>query len=210
VSHLKVVSPPDQALFDALVTALPMNSALRRLDLNRQYSDADQDLSPVILAWGKNTELKTVSLDWFGSIDKLLCTAMQNGLGMNGILESLELNRVHLADDNSDLWCRALSFLRTNKTLKSLMVTLDSDVADPRVAAVRTGIAAILSRPAGFTPSRGIYRSHHRTPTQHDAQVNPFSTRWKTSSIDGRRDKQMAVHLEKNYALERPSHLATE
>jgi hypothetical protein len=48
-------------------------------------------------------------------MDELLCTAMQNGLEPSETLESLELNLAPLCDENADLWCRALSFLRTNK-----------------------------------------------------------------------------------------------
>jgi hypothetical protein len=40
---------------------------------------------------------------------------MTDGLGMNETLESLELSNVHLTGDNSDLWRKAFSFLRTNK-----------------------------------------------------------------------------------------------
>jgi hypothetical protein len=36
---------------------------------------------------------------------------------MNETLERLELDDVSLSDDNVAMWCRALSFLRTNKIL---------------------------------------------------------------------------------------------
>ncbi len=49
-------------------------------------------------------------------------TEIKNGLGTNETLESLELKDVPLRDDNADLWCRALSFLHTNKAPKSLAV----------------------------------------------------------------------------------------
>jgi hypothetical protein len=44
------------------------------------------------------------------------------GLGLNATLESLNLINVPLLDENAALWCMALSFLRTNKTLESLLV----------------------------------------------------------------------------------------
>jgi hypothetical protein len=46
---------------------------------------------------------------------------MQNGLGTNATLEHLEFKRVVLCDD-SNLWCRAFSFVHTNKAIKSLAV----------------------------------------------------------------------------------------
>jgi hypothetical protein len=95
---------------------------LRNLVLSGRILDDDTELSPVLLALGKNTGLKTLKIDSFGSMNESLCTAMKDGLGMNETLESLELNDC-LCDENSALWCRALSFLRTNKALKSLMVT---------------------------------------------------------------------------------------
>jgi hypothetical protein len=49
-----------------------------------------------------------------------MSTAMQNGLGLNETLESLELSNVHLPDIDFALWRRAFAFLRTNKTLKVL------------------------------------------------------------------------------------------
>jgi hypothetical protein len=56
---------------------------------------------------------------------------MQNGLGMNETLESLELIPVRLSDDNAYyLWCMALFFLRTNKFLKSVKVDVRRDVTE--------------------------------------------------------------------------------
>jgi Ran GTPase-activating protein (RanGAP) involved in mRNA processing and transport len=43
---------------------------------------------------------------------------MKDGLGMKATLESLKFNNVGY--DTAALWWRALSFLNTNKTLKSL------------------------------------------------------------------------------------------
>jgi hypothetical protein len=54
-------------------------------------------------------------------MDESLCTAMQNRLTRNETLERLELNLVPLWDANA---CKALSFLRTNKALKSFILTL--------------------------------------------------------------------------------------
>jgi hypothetical protein len=53
-----------------------------------------------------------------------LSTAMRDGLRMNETLESLKFNHININDDGADLWCRAFSFLRTNKGLKSLVVSV--------------------------------------------------------------------------------------
>jgi hypothetical protein len=69
---------------------------------------------------------------------------MKDGLEMNTTLASLELDQVHLTDENTDLWCRALSFLRTNNPLKSLSVELDENVNESCAAVFRTDIVAML------------------------------------------------------------------
>jgi hypothetical protein len=146
VSILMVL--PCVALIDALATALPSNSTLRKLSF-RPYSVIH--LSPVFLALGKNQGLKTLIVDGgFGSIDESLCKAIQNALGMNTTLESLKLERVHPTDGNADLWCRALSFLRTNKALKSLMVTMAQNVRQSHAVAFRSDIAAMLQENASL------------------------------------------------------------
>jgi hypothetical protein len=124
VSSIEVVSPLDQTLYSALATALPSNSTMRDLLVSNTRVEDDLDFSPVLLALGHNTGLKTLTLYSFGSMNESLSTAMKDGIGMNVTLESLEFDNVHLTGGNSDLWCRALSFLRTNEALKSLVITL--------------------------------------------------------------------------------------
>jgi hypothetical protein len=76
-------------------------------------------------------------------MDESLCTAIKDGLGMNERLESLDLKNIFLSDDNSDLWCRAFSFLRTNKALKSLSVDVYR-AKEACVSAFYINIAAML------------------------------------------------------------------
>jgi hypothetical protein len=127
VTCIDIMSPRDGTLCNALAAALPSNSTLRRLglELDRRNNDDDRDsFSRFLSALGHNTGLKTLIVQGSYSMNESLCTAMQNGLGMNATLESLELKRAPLYDDNADLWCRAFSFLRTNKALKSLTVDM--------------------------------------------------------------------------------------
>jgi hypothetical protein len=108
-------------------------------------------------------------------MDESLCTAIQNGLGMNETLESLELIRVRLPDDNADLWCRALSFLRANKAIKSLKVNVKRGDTESCLSAFRIDIAAMLQENTSLE-SLSIQSSrikikaedypHHRAPTQ--------------------------------------------
>jgi hypothetical protein len=119
-------------------------------------------------------------------MDEPLSTAMKDGLGMNASLESLELELVHLTDANSDVWHRTFSFLRTNKALKSLMITLDQDVMESCLSAFRIDIAVML---------------------QENTSLESLTIRKSSGSLESLRlsedeDKQMAALLKKNYALE--------
>jgi hypothetical protein len=49
-----------------------------------------------------------------------------------------------MCDDTADMWHSLLSFLRTNKALNSLVITLDQDATESRVSAFRINIAAML------------------------------------------------------------------
>jgi hypothetical protein len=63
VSHIQAVPSLDHALYSALGTALPPNSTLRHLELlGRQDNDDLGCLSTVLLAFGKNTALKTLNV----------------------------------------------------------------------------------------------------------------------------------------------------
>jgi hypothetical protein len=83
-------------------------------------------------------------------MDESLSTAMKDGHGMNATLESLELSPVYLTDDNSDLWGNALSFLRTNKVLKSLLVDLEDCVRESCLSPFRFDIATMLQENASL------------------------------------------------------------
>jgi hypothetical protein len=92
VSHIKVASSIDQALYSALATAFPSNSTLRHLELGGAHDKDGHALMPVILALGKNTGLKACKLDVHDSMEKSLRTTLKDGLETNETLVSLELN----------------------------------------------------------------------------------------------------------------------
>jgi hypothetical protein len=216
LSCISVESPKDGALYGALAAALPSNSTLRDLCFWGRRIDDDPDLSLVLLALGKNTGLKTLTLSGaFGSVGESLSTAMKDGLGTNETLESLELSDF-LCDENSAMWCRALSFLRTNKTLKSLMVHVVGcgSPTESCVAAFRTDIAAMLQENASLE-RLSIKTSLDRieikaeeyfalvTVLQHNKTLKSLKlTRAESLTLTHDEDMQMAALLKKNYALE--------
>jgi hypothetical protein len=210
VSHIKVVKPLDDALCDALAMALPSNSTLQELSF-LQNVIYDPSLSPVFLALERNTGLKTLKVDVCIPMDESLSTAIKNGLGMNETLESLEFHNVDLIDDNADLWCRALSFLRTNKALKSLMVDLQDDVTQSCLSTFRVDIAAMLQENASVV-SLSVRSNFALNADEFFVLVTALQQNttlkilklsyYEMLDLTDDEDKRMAALLKKNYALE--------
>jgi hypothetical protein len=110
-----------------------------------QEDDDDPDcLLPIFSALGQNIGLKSLKIDVRGSTEESLCTAINDGLRMNETLESLELENVPLSDDKVDSWCRALSFHRINKALKSLVFDVQNGLTESCLSALRSDIACML------------------------------------------------------------------
>jgi hypothetical protein len=216
VSQISVVSLRDQGLFDVLAIALPLNSTLRCLDLRWEEFCNSAHISPILLALGKKTGVQDVLLDGFGSMDEPLCTSMQNVLGMNTTLESLDLKHVRVTEDNFDFWCDALSFLRTNTALRSLVVTFDQSVTESLVDDFVTNIAEMLKENASLV--RLCIRSFYAfkdedydeliTALQYNSKLNTLDLenigrfRRISSYFTDNEDKHISVLLKKNYSLE--------
>jgi hypothetical protein len=226
VSCISIVSPLDQAptlpvdpaLYNVLAKALPANSTIRDI----VFYGWCPDLSPVFSALRQNTGLKNLKVFRCSSMDESLCTAMQYGLGGNGTLEHLELNCVHVTDGNTDLWLRAFSFLRTNKSLKSLMVGIQPrrlnsveqhGVTESCLYAFCTEIAAIMQENASLDSfsiqNCTIYEIKSEeyialiTALQHNTTLKFLNFRCYEVALTHDEDKQLASLLQKNYALER-------
>jgi hypothetical protein len=137
---------------------------------------------------------------------------MQNGLGMNETLEILELNRVHLTEYNVTLCCRALSFLRTNTALKSLVVNVQYGVSESRLSAFRTDIAAMLQENTSLESLdiRNAYAFEIKaedviaivTALQHNSTLKVLHFTEYGRKLTADEDKQIAPLLKKNYGLE--------
>jgi hypothetical protein len=214
VSYIEVDSPFGGTLNGALAAALPLNSMWRDLVLSGRRFD-DDDFSPVLLALGKNTALKTLALSAFGSMDESLCKIMQDVFGTNETLESLELNGCRCDENAASMWCRALSFLRTNKALKSLAFFFNMDVTESCISTLRRDIAAMLQDNASLESlsiRKGGYRTEIMKAEDYIAIVTALQHNTTLKSLDLRgcggltlthdEDMQMAALLKKNYALE--------
>jgi hypothetical protein len=203
-----------RVLFDTLAAALTSNLTLRHLELGQgEYDDEDLDLSPVFSALGQNTGLKSLKVDCFDWMDESLCTAMKYGLGMNETLESLELENVPLLDESGALVYREFSFLRTNKTLKSLTFDLTDDATLSCVSAFLRHIAVMLQENVSlenliieiwnFCKIKVEEYFDVVTLLQHNTTLKLLNFRrcgiLRLTDDEG---KQMASLLKKNYALE--------
>jgi hypothetical protein len=217
VTCIDIVAACDETLCNALAAALTSNSTLLRLDLGQQnYNDGyPLYLSPLFSALGQNTGLKTLNIgvSCHMEMDESLSTAIKNGLGTNQTLESLKLEYAILRDRNVALWCSAFSFLRINKSLKSLMVTLKDDATKSCASAFRIDIAAMLQENASLESLtiqswNPIGRKAENnfalvTVLQHNTTLKTLSM-YQNGSLRLTDDegKQMVTLLKKNYAME--------
>ncbi len=131
-------------------------------------------------------------------------------------LESLELGHVRLLDDSTDLWKRALSFLRTNKTLKSLLVVdVNWYVTESAcLSAFRIDVVAMLQENASLkslsvrkleqNQSQGTYRARYRPPTQYEVQDSQSCSQWK-STVDRRRKQSNGLALREKICIGKSS-----
>jgi hypothetical protein len=111
------------------------------------------------------------------------------------------------------LWRRALSFLRTNTALKYLVIDLNRNVTQSRAATFRTDIVAMLQENVSlssltirsFDALKAEEYVAHITTLQQNTTLKSiiFQHDGDLLHLTGDEDKQMAVMLQKNYALER-------
>jgi hypothetical protein len=215
VISISVMHQFDEALVSALAMALPFNSTLRDLSFARAELDdgTGPGLSPVLLALEKNTALKTLCVHVRGSIgDRAsLCTAMKDGLKMNSTLESLDVSFDRVLR-NATLWLGALSFLRTNKALKCLTLTINNHDTTG-LSSFLIDIAAMLEENVSLERlSTRIYGKEIEwaeeytaliTVLRHNATLKTLafgSDMFRCLTAD--KDKEMALLLQKNYELE--------
>jgi hypothetical protein len=113
----------DESVCNTLAVVLLCNSTLQNLTLPLPDEGASGKwVSSIFLSLGMNTTLKRLSVAICDEIGDKLCAAMRSGLAKNSTLEELSLDDVS-DDDGAVMARKALSFLRTNSTLKSLTVT---------------------------------------------------------------------------------------
>jgi hypothetical protein len=142
LKSLDFQSSADEDFCEVLAEALLSNSTLQNLSFDG--SGSYSRLSPLFLALQVNEGLTKLSIDGIKLIDKELSTAMRLGLGNNATLESLQLSGIKSGHNDTCLWRETLSFLRTNTTLKVLVMDFEENVTKAHATAIRMEVLAIL------------------------------------------------------------------
>jgi hypothetical protein len=138
VTDVQFLGDCNEPFCNALAAALLCNSALQNLTVCLLEGAGGRWLCPIFLSLGMNTTLKSLSVSIFDKLGDELCAAIRNGLAKNSTLEELSLYHVLPSDDNGAVSARnALSFLRTNSTLKSLTISFMRAQRESYVSAFR-------------------------------------------------------------------------
>jgi hypothetical protein len=200
-------SSVDEALSCAVASAVASNSTLRFISY-LSYGGRLPNVSPLFLALGNNTGLSSLTIRNCECIDESLCTAMEYGLGMNESVVELELLNIVLDDDNFALWCRALSFLRINKALRVLRITMEHDVTESCACAFRMHIVAMLEENASLEYI-SMETTRENKAEEYIALLSALrnNTTLKVLRLGGslrlsdNEDKEVVSLLKKNYGL---------
>jgi hypothetical protein len=126
----------DDIVCSALAAVLLRNSTLQNLTLMAVTRAGD--VFSIFLSLGMNTTLKKLFVSICDEFGDELCAAIRSGLAKNSTLEELALANIVLSGDDCVVSARnALSFLRTNSTLKSLTVSFMQTQQESYVSAFR-------------------------------------------------------------------------
>jgi hypothetical protein len=137
-TNVKFCGCCDEPFCNTLAAALLCNSTLQNLTLQLPAGANGRWLSSIFLSLGMNTTLKSLSVSICDKLGDKLCAAIRNGLATNSTLEELSLHHLPPIDDDGAVSARnALSFLRTNSTLKSLTVAFTQPQKASCVSAFR-------------------------------------------------------------------------
>jgi hypothetical protein len=205
----------DEVFCEVLAAALLSNSSLQNLHLSTPGASGYNTgscswLSPFFLALQSNNGLKELTIRGIHLIDEKLSTALRLGLGKNSTLETLNLSDIKSGDNDTCLCLEALSFLRTNTTLKTLHIDFEYNVTRLHHAtAIRTELASVLrdneTLETLFMPSK---RARFQDYLVFVAAIQPNTTMKRLRfygndfCLDDDETKDLIPVLKKNYGLE--------
>jgi hypothetical protein len=159
VTNLQFFGDCDEPFCNTLAVVLLCNSTLKNLYLRLPVSASDRCLSSIFLSLGMNTMLKSLSVSIYDKLGDKLCAALRHGLAKNSTMEGLSLLNMRPSDDDGAISARnALSFLRTNSTLKSLTVSFAQTQKASYISAFRLQAVKVV-RENTFLESLAIVES---------------------------------------------------
>jgi hypothetical protein len=124
ITNVRFLGDFDEPFFNSLAAVLLCNSTLHNLTVYAGTSAGawGRWISSIFLSLGMNTTLTSLTVGMHAKLEDELCAAIRNGLANNSTLKKLSLTvTIPRGDDGGAVPARnALSFLRTNSTLKSL------------------------------------------------------------------------------------------
>jgi hypothetical protein len=214
LEHLDVCdAEADEVFYEVLAAALLSNSTLQYLECSTPEDSPGSSLwlSPLFLALQVNSGLKELSIDGIDLIDETLGTAMRLGLGLgnNSTLETLKLCNIISGDNDTCLWREALSFLRTNKFLKTLNIQFEQNQRESHAATIRMEVLAMLcenesletlfmmSEDAGLKDYRKCVEA-----IQSNTTLKRLELHEEDFCVDQDEFKDLIPVLKKNYGLE--------
>jgi hypothetical protein len=138
----------DESFCNAMGAVLLCNSTLQNLTLRLpEEGVGGMWLCPIFLSLRTNTTLKGLHIEIFDAFGDELCEAITNGLAKNSTLEELSLDNMIPCDDDGSISARnLLSFLRTNSTLKSLIVSFAPTQKESYVSAFRLKAVKMMEK----------------------------------------------------------------
>jgi hypothetical protein len=140
----------DEIVCDALASLLLVNTTLTDLTVHAAPligSGCCTRLHPSLVALRINTSLKKLHVSRFSLSDESESGALRDIFAKNTVLEELTLccdSVSQRGDMEVVAWRKTLPFLRDNKTLKSLVITVCVRAVDPHVAAFCFDTAAMM------------------------------------------------------------------
>jgi hypothetical protein len=160
-----------------------------------------------------NTTVKSLFICVFDEFGDELCEAIRNGLAKNSSLKELSLDNIVPSDDDGAISARnAVSFLRTNSTLKSLTVSFAPTKNESYVSAFRLEAVEMLN---AFLESLTIIENNGSciqveelfalvSALQLDTTLKTlgFQSSFKSLCLTDDEANQLVSILMKNYGLE--------
>jgi hypothetical protein len=196
----------DEVFCEVLAAALLSNSTLQNLVFDG--SGSCSWLPPLFLALQVNSGLKELRIDGINLIDEEGSTAMKLGLGNNSTLELLDLKNI-MGHTDTSLWREALSFLRTNTTLKALHMCFEGNATVSYATTIRMEVLAMLreneSLETLFMPCRETRFEDYPvfvSAIQPNTTLKSLCLYEGDSCLDEDKMKDLMPFLTKNYRLE--------